>query len=302
VDGALPQRTGHHMPGGPPSRTAEQDALLRALESARPEGQRLFHDPLARAFLGQPLALVAALGSLPGVGAAVSRLVDWRWPGLRTAAAARTRLIDEAVTGALSEPVEQLVLLGAGFDSRAYRLHGARRASVFEVDQPDPQRVKRVVLARVLSAPAAHVRFVPTDVGQRELEAGMRAAGYREAARTFFLWEGVTEAAVDVTLRWCARAAAGSQLLFTYVHVDALRRAQALFGAERLFGPLARAGERPTFGMDPTELPAFLGERGLTLERDVGAAEYRQRYFGDAARLMRGHEFHHVAQARVSAR
>lgn len=104
---------------------------------------------------------------------------------------------------------------------------------------------------------------------------------------------------MDATLRWCARAATGSRLLFTYVHRDVLTRPETFVGTERLFASLARAGERLTFGIDPDALPGFLAARGLSLERDVGAAEYRARYFGDAARRMRGHEFYRVALARV---
>ena len=54
-----------------------------------------------------------------------------------------------------------------------------------------------------------------------------------------------------------------------------------------------------TFGIDPVELPEFLARRGLSLESDVGAADYRRRYYRDAARAMRGHEFYRVALARV---
>lgn len=111
----------------------------------------------------------------------------------------------------------------------------------------------------------------------------------------------LTETAVDTTLRWCARAAPESLLLFTYVHRDVLTNPGAFKGTERLFATLAKARERLTFGIEPSELSAFLAKRGLTLESGVGAAEYRARYFKDAARTMRGHEFYRVALARVEA-
>ncbi len=134
----------------------------------------------------------------------------------------------------------------------------------------------------------------------------MAAAGYRESVRTFILWEGVTnyltEAAVDATLRWCSRASAGSLLLFTYVHHDVLTKPSAFVGTERLFASLEKVGEKLTFGIEPSKLAGFLAERGMTLESDVGAAEYRERYFNDAARKMRGHEFYRIALARVGKR
>jgi methyltransferase (TIGR00027 family) len=291
------------MREGHASRTAEHNALFRALESSLPESRRLFKDPLARAFLTWPFAVLTRLAVIPGLRELVPWIIDNRWPGVRSSVVARTRLIDDAIASSLGEHPEQLVILGAGFDSRAYRLPGMREITVFEVDHPDTQATKRKALERVLSILPKHVRFVAIDFNQRDLESVMLAAGYREAARTFILWEGVTnyltEAAVDTTLRWCARASPGSLLLFTYVHRDVLTRPGAFIGTERLFASLAKVGEKLTFGIEPSELPEFLAKRGLFLESDVGAAEYRERYFKDAARKMRGHEFYRVALARV---
>src|SRR5262249_6783814 len=293
------------MREGHASRTAEYNALFRALESSLPEHRRLFTDPLARAFLTWPLALVARLAVIPGLRDIVPWLIDNRWPGVRSSVVARTRLIDDTIAAALGEHTEQLVIFGAGFDSRAYRLPGVRGLTVFEVDHPDTQTTKRKALARVLSGLPQHVRLVAIDFNQRDLESVMPAAGYRESARTFFLWEGVTnyltEAAVDTTLRWCARASSGSLLLFTYVHRDVLTRPSAFIGTEQLFASLDKVGEQLTFGMEPHQLPEFLATRGLSLESDVGAAEYRERYFKDAAHKMRGHEFYRVALARVDS-
>jgi methyltransferase (TIGR00027 family) len=178
-----------------------------------------------------------------------------------------------------------------------------RGIAVFEVDHPDTQATKRKALERELYVLPKHVRFVASDFNQRDLGSVMAAAGYRESARTFILWEGVTnyltEAAVDTTLRWCSRAAPGSLLLFTYVHRDVLTRPSAFVGTERLFASLEKVGEKLTFGIEPRQLPEFLAQRDLSLESDVGAAEYRERYFHEAARKMRGHEFYRVALARV---
>ena len=291
------------MRDGRASRTAEHNAFFRALESDLPESRRLFTDPLARSFLTWPYAIGTWVAHVPGLRELVPRLIDKRWPGVRSSVVARTRLIDDVIAASLGGHIEQLVILGAGFDSRAYRLPGLCNVTVFEVDHPDTQAVKRRTLQRILSALPAHVRFVAIDFNRCQLSSVMPAAGYRESARTFIVWEGVTnyltETAVDTTLRWCARAAPGSLLLFTYVHRDVLTNPGAFVGTERLFATLAKARERLTFGIEPSELPAFLAKRGLSLETDVGAAEYRARYFKDAARVIRGHEFYRVALARV---
>lgn len=294
------------MREGQASRTAEQNALFRALESARPHRKRLFDDPLARAFLTWPLNLVAWLAAIPGLRRFAPWYIDHRWPGVRSSVVARTKLIDDTIATFLTEGIQQLVFLGAGFDSRSFRLPDLQEITVFEVDHPDTQAAKRRRLERALPAQPRQVRFVACDFKQRALEAAMARAGYSKAAYTLILWEGVTnyltEAAVDATLRWCSQAAPGSAVLFTYVHRDVLTRPRAFIGTQRLFASLAKAGEQLTWGSEPDELPTFLAERGLYLVSDVGAAEYRQRYFGEAAHRMRGHEFYRLALARVGNR
>jgi methyltransferase (TIGR00027 family) len=294
------------MRQGHASRTAEQNALFRALESSRPPTHRVCDDPLARQFLSWPFTLLVRIGAIPGVATFVRSYIDRRWPGVRTSVVARTRLIDDLITTTLERDIEQLVILGAGFDSRAYRMSRLAAIEIFEVDHPDTQAAKRRTLNRLLSAPPKHVRFVTIHFKRDGLAAAMSAAGYRDSVRTFLLWEGVTNyltaEAVDSTLRWCACASAGSVLLFTYVHRDILTRPSAFVGTQNLFMSLERAGERFTFGMDPSDVPQYLAERGLSLELDIGAAEYRTRYFGAEAQTMRGHEFYRVALARVCGR
>jgi O-methyltransferase involved in polyketide biosynthesis len=88
-------------------------------------------------------------------------------------------------------------------------------------------------------------------------------------------------------------------VLFTYVHAQVLDQPQAFAGTERLFATLSAAGECWTFGLNPASLHSFLTQRGLVLEADVGASEYRARYFGRPADRMRGYEFYRIAVARV---
>jgi len=289
---------------GQASRTAEFVALFRAIESSLPAKRRLFEDPFARQFLGRRYGLLATACRVPGVADLVARYIDSRWAGARSSAVARTRFIDDAITAALVRGIDQLVILGAGFDARAYRLTGLSEVAVFEVDHPDTLAKKQSVLRRVSLDGPTRVRSVGIDFQSADLERVMDAAGYSKQARTFILWEGVTnyltEAAVDTTLRWCARAASGSQLLFTYVHRAVLDDRAAFAGTETLFATLKDAGEQWTFGLDPAELESFLKQRGLQLEQDVGSAEYRARYMPQVSRIMRGYEFYRIAVARVA--
>jgi methyltransferase (TIGR00027 family) len=289
---------------GESSQTAEYMALFRALETTRSPDRRLFVDPLARGFLGAPLRFVVDASRAPGVGELVRGFIDHCWPGARTSAVARTRFIDDRLSKAISTGTKQIVILGAGFDARPYRLLICHDCAVFEVDYPATQARKRRLLEASLGVVPVNVRFVPVDFDHERVDERLPAAGYDARKRTMVLWEGVTNYltahAVDATLRWVSQAEPSSQILFTYVHQDVLDNPGAFFGTTRLFKRLEAAGERWTFGLDPGHLETYLKERGLFLIEDYSAADYRAEAYGSASAAMRGYEFYRIARAAVS--
>jgi methyltransferase (TIGR00027 family) len=266
------------------SRTATVVTLWRGIESARPRRTRLFEDPLAPAFLGWRFRWALRLARLPVVGGAVPwSLVDGHWAGPRGTVAVRTRYIDDRLSEAIRRGVEQVVILGAGFDSRAYRIPGIARARVFEVDHPATQAEKRRRLGRRFATLPPHVTLVPVDFTTDTLHATLPRAGYRTDATTFVILEGVTHylpaEAVDVVFRFVARSvAAGSQMVFTYIHRGALDGSVKFPRANQTLATVRGLGEPYTFGFAPAELPSYLAGRGLRLVEDVGASDYRERY------------------------
>jgi len=283
------------------SRTAEFMALFRALESCRPLGVRLFEDRFAIGFLRPAFRFVVDLSRLPLVGGAVSRFIEYRWPGARSSGVARTRLIDDLLADEFKRGVSQVVILGAGFDSRAYRIAGIERTRVFEVDHPATLVSKQRHLTRLLGSLPPHVAFVACDFNRQRLADVMQASGLHADERTFFIWEGVTnyltEGAVDSTLRYVSGVAArGSRIVFTYVHRGLLDGSVRFEGTERLFRTLKGVGEPWTLGLDPAEVAAYLGTRGFRLLLDLGASDYRRRYMKDG-HGMKGYEFYRIALA-----
>jgi methyltransferase (TIGR00027 family) len=174
--------------------------------------------------------------------------------------------------------VKQVVILGAGFDCRAYRIPEIAQSRVFETDHPATQEVKK----RRLGALPSHVTYVPVDFTTDTLDAVLAAAGFRKDAQTFFICEGVTHylpaQAVDVLFRYIGRSAAGSRLVFTYIHRGMLDGSAQFAGAANTLATVRRAGEPYTFGFEPPELLSYLAKRNLTLIEDVGADIYRERY------------------------
>jgi methyltransferase (TIGR00027 family) len=284
------------------SHTATLVALYRAIESSRPAPARLFEDRFAPAFLGPRARWALRLSRLPVVGAALPwALVDGHWSGPRGTVAVRTRYIDDALGDALRAGVDQVVILGAGFDCRAYRMPGIDRARVFEVDHPATQARKREIITRRLGTLPPHVTLVPVDLATQALDAVMPGAGYRGDARTFFICEGLTHylppAVVDAVFRFVARPAGGSQMVFTYIHRAMLDGSVRFEGAANTLATVQRAGEPYTFGWDPAELPEYLAKRNLRLIEDVGAEAYRARYL-----LPRGRQQEPLADYQRAAR
>ena len=148
------------------------------------------------------------------------------YPGARPSSMAsvmvhRTAFFDEALRSAVDptgpHPAQQVVFLGAGWDTRAYGVLRDRPVRVFEVDTPATQRAKVLALDRA-DIDASHVTFVETDFGQTSWFDALRERGFDPALPTFILWEGVTyyldEKTVQSTLRKVSSLAVGSQIAF----------------------------------------------------------------------------------------
>jgi methyltransferase (TIGR00027 family) len=275
---------------GRPSRTAQHNALFRALEQAQPVP--LFADPFARRFLRGRYRLYGALPPRT-----LARFIDRRWPGPRAAVCVRTRYIDDRVLEAQAAGLDQLVILGAGFDARAHRLPGLERVRVFEVDHPSTQATKRAVVG----TPPAHVRYVPADLAREPLDRVLETAGVARGARTLVVWEGVTNyldaASVDATLRATATLATG--VVFTYVERALIDAPAAYQGGPESLAYVRGLGEPFTFGFDPAEVPAYLGARGLDLVEDLDLETVAARYYPDARPPVSA--FYRVVTARCRA-
>src|SRR5512147_1951637 len=233
---------------------------MRAFEHARPNGPHVVDDPYAHWFL-RPLAraAIAYEGAAPDLG----RYTDWATDGLLQFVLARHRYMDDALARALRGKVEQIVLLGVGYDMRAYRFAKAlRKRPLFEVDHPATSDRKAGIVAwHAEELPAAEVRRVDVDFETQSFRDELRKAGFRERRKTFFVWEGVsmylTRSAVKKTLatRRLMSAPASQVVLDLWYLPDE----HDLISAARRFSSnlLALLGEPVTFGLHPEDAVAF---------------------------------------------
>ncbi|WP_079177942.1 class I SAM-dependent methyltransferase [Streptomyces mangrovisoli] len=182
----------------------------------------------------------------------------------------RTVAIDDALR---AHPAPQLVVLGAGLDTRAWRLPELAHTDVWEVDHPASQRDKRARLAEDGEPPvvARSVRFAPVDLAVDDLGTALDGAGHEASLPTAWLWEGVVpylaREEVRATLAaLAARSAPGSILVLNYQAPSAKATAGRLL--TRLLGSSVTAGEPWRSLWKPQHMAALLTEHGLRVVSD----------------------------------
>jgi methyltransferase (TIGR00027 family) len=277
-----------------PSRTAHLVALGRAMADAGLSHLPDFHDPTAHVFLNekgkQSLAKTehAAREGKGGVRHEMARV-------MADLIALRTAAIDAAVRDAIAGGATQLVILGAGYDGRAWRMPDLAGVHVFEVDHPATQGEKRTHLAGLPPAVGV-VRFVPIDFERESLSAALERAGHNRASPTCWIWEGVvmylTRDAMRATLADIAgRSAPGSTLIVNYHTVHRRFFARLMF---RLIG------EPQISAWTPDEMAADLRSVGFVVREDSGMADWNNRFAHGQAKVDRA-PYMRIAIARSAA-
>jgi methyltransferase (TIGR00027 family) len=231
------------------------------------------------------------------------RQMDALTPGIYGVQIARTRYIDDAVRDALSQGIEQVVILGAGLDTRPYRLPELEHTRVFEVDLPSVQEDKKKKLHKHFGRLPQQVKFLPIDFDTRSLEAVFKGTAFDPARPAIFVWEGVTqylaEEAARRTLAFVGTSAPGSMLVFTYVLKSFIDRHSDIPGAKKMMEMMTKRGSAWLFGLEPSSVASYLAPFHLRLIADVGQAEHQAHYFKPVGRQLVVSEIERIAQAIV---
>jgi methyltransferase (TIGR00027 family) len=247
----------------------------------------LVHDPWAAQLLPAPGRFVAALTRWSPVRSAVKSATDRKIPGGWANFLCRKRYIDDQLCAAIAKGVDAVVILGAGFDTRAYRLPELTGIPVCEVDQPSNTKRKAAALHRAFGRVPADVTLLPVDFETDDLAERLQRAGFGPQRRTFYVWEAVTqyltESAIRQTLACLAHAAPGSGLAFTFVRKDFLT-GQHTYGADSARRQFVVKNELWRFGLHPEDVGPLLAEYGWREVDQVGPAEYADRYLRPAGR------------------
>jgi methyltransferase (TIGR00027 family) len=262
-----------------PSRTAHLVALGRALADAGLSHVPDFQDPTARVFLNEKgkrsLAKTMHAARKGGIRLESARV-------MADLIALRTAAIDTAVRDAIAAGATQLVILGAGYDGRAWRMPELAGVRVFEVDHPATQGDKRAHLSELPPATGL-VSFVSIDFERESLGAVLDRAGHDRSSPTCWIWEGVvmylTRDAMRATAGGIAgRSAPGSTLIVNYHTIHRRFLARLIF---RLIG------EPQISAWIPAEMAADLGSVGLVVREDSGMADWNDRFAQGKAKVER---------------
>ena len=267
------------MKKGFPSKTAAFVAMWRALGDTLPPEVRLCRDPLGWRFAPPAVARLRPfvqrfprLASRVLLASPLRRLLLWLQ--------LRTRAIDDLAVAFAREGGRQIVLLGAGYDSRSVRLvPHLSGTSFFEIDHPATQAHKREVLAS--NGIDSGAQFVAWDFERdslAQLPSALMSRGFDPTRPSLTIWEGVipylTERAVSATLAAVhAYGTPGSRVVLNYIE---RRRIE---GRNFVRFMASRVGEPLRVGWEPAALPDWLEARGFQWLSDHSDNELAQQLF-----------------------
>jgi methyltransferase (TIGR00027 family) len=264
------------------SRTAEMTCLTRAASSLESDDHYHSGDHLAVSLLPD---FLRALIHIPLCRKLFVRILAPR--GVYEYVIARTKYVDAVFEKALVERFDQIIVFGAGFDTRALRLYCKTGCTlIFELDSPITQQAKiHQYKKRNLSVPS-NVVFIAIDFEKEPLSQKLNMAEFKKDKRTLFILEGLLmyldPKSVKSTFQTIQEyAGKGSRVVFDYIQASVLRHENKLYGESGLAKTVSKAGEQWQFGIEPDEIASFAATYSLEVSDHKCAQELEADYFKD---------------------
>jgi len=250
---------------------ARWSAGAKAFELSLPPEKRVITDSYAPYYAGEiGMKLVGAMGTINQT--------------LRQAIVLRARFMDDYSLQCLRDSFEQVVLLGAGYDSRYLRLKEFHTTRVFELDLNSTQVIKKALTRRLLGRLPVNVTYVSIDFSKESVTQKLISAGYQRHKRTLFIWEGVTlflnEAIIAETLERLVELGPNNRITFDFVPPELIDDETGYQGNRKLIQLCASINEPLTFGCRPDKMSRILQSAGWDNINILSMREANRRYCG----------------------
>jgi methyltransferase (TIGR00027 family) len=245
--------------------SAQGAAINRAYAALEPDPAIRNGDSLARLFADKPIEACDVADFRDQLEAML--------PGAYFFQNVRTKHIDHLLAKALRDGFKQIVILGAGYDTRAYRFVSPQ-AHFIEVDLPELQQLKIAKITAHFGVIPAQVSYLGLDFNHQTLKNLSACEHYRPDTPTFFIWEGVSyylqKEGVHTTLDFIGKqAASGSKIVFDYMPESMIDRSIDYYGGAQSHEFMSSVGEPVVFGIPDNQLAQFLTAHGLKVDSDL---------------------------------
>lgn len=264
------------------SRTAEMTCLLRAASYYESISQYRCNDVIAPILI--PKYFKPLLQLRIGRFILKNKIAP---KGMYEYVIVRTKYIDEVFMKAMEKGFDQILIFGAGFDSRGIRLNKEEaRTIIFEIDAPKTQEAKINQLKKRKITIPHNVVFIPVDFNKEVVRDKLTSKGFRKNKTTLFVMEGLlmylNDEAVEETFKLISEyAGPGSEIVFDCVYASVIRRENLYNGEAEVFERVKKAKEQWTFGIEKGEIKSFLDKFQIRLIEQLDSEELEQRYFTD---------------------
>ena len=208
-------------------------------------------------------------------------------PGTYEYVTARTRHFDGIFKQALEENIPQIVILGAGYDTRPIRFKKLiKQTRIFELDAPIIQEQKKQILYKSKISIPEQVTYIPINFNKEKLEDVLGKTSYNTALKTCFLWEGVSyylkeEAVKDTLSAINIFSGVGSTVSFDYFYRSAIDGSTGYYGANEIYREVLKSKEPFRFGLNKGEIEEFLAESGFDVVEHHYPEEFEKKYLYD---------------------
>ena len=264
-----------------PSKMAEGIAMQRFAESSKSKDERICYDPYAVHFIS-PQIIEYGIKHPKEAKAKIDQM-EKLFPGLSSSIIIRVKYFDDYIEKSINKGIEQLVMLGAGYDTRVYRITGLNQINVFEVDHPNTQSFKIEKINQILESTPDNIVYVPVDFETDKIGSKLFEYGYDPLKKTLFIMEGlimyIPSESVENTLKFIQNnSGEGSSIIFDYYPSSVVDGTCKQKMGHNIRNFVMAQGEPLQFGIEEGKLEEFLSNRGFKNIHNVSSADYKKLY------------------------